>query len=126
MGVGTPSDIMGSVKRGIDMFDCVLPTRSGRTDQAFTHIGQVNLRNACHRSDASPLDPKCICYTCQNFCRAYLHHLAMTKEILGAILLSHHNLHYYQDLMCNMRKAIKANEFYNFEVEFKSNYKTRE
>jgi len=125
MGVGKPEDLIGAVKRGIDMFDCVLPTRSGRTNQAFTRMGEVNLRNACHRSDSNPLDPHCICYTCQNFCRAYLHHLAITKEILGAVLLSQHNLHYYQELMCGMRRAIEAKEFSNFEAEFKSNYITK-
>lgn len=106
MGVGKPSDIVGAVRRGIDMFDCVLPTRSGRTDQAFTRMGQLNMRNARHKDDTRPLDPNCTCYTCRNYSRGYIHHLGLAKEILGATLLSWHNLHYYQDLMQGLRTAI--------------------
>ncbi len=106
MGVGKPADLLGAVMRGIDMFDCVLPTRSGRTNQAFTRRGQLNLRNARHKDDAGPLDPECGCPACANYSRAYLHHLVMAKEILGAMLLTWHNLHYYQDLMTGMRDAI--------------------
>lgn len=106
MGVGKPSDIVGAVRRGIDMFDCVLPTRSGRTDQAFTRMGQLNMRNARHKDDTRPLDPNCSCYTCRHYSRGYIHHLGMAKEILGATLLSWHNLHYYQDLMRGLRNAI--------------------
>lgn len=106
MGVGKPSDIVGAVRRGIDMFDCVLPTRSGRTDQAFTRMGQLNMRNARHKDDTRPLDPNCSCYTCRHYSRGYIHHLGLAKEILGATLLSWHNLHYYQDLMRGLRGAI--------------------
>lgn len=106
MGVGKPADIVGAVRRGIDMFDCVLPTRSGRTDQAFTRMGQLNMRNARHRDDTRPLDPNCTCYTCRHYTRGYIHHLGQAKEILGATLLSWHNLHYYQDLMRGLRSAI--------------------
>jgi queuine tRNA-ribosyltransferase len=106
MGVGKPSDLVGAVRRGVDMFDCVLPTRSGRTNQAFTRMGQVNMRNARHRDDQRPIDPNCACYTCSNYSRGYLHHLVMSKEILGLTLLSWHNLHYYQELMQGLRQAI--------------------
>ena len=106
MGVGKPGDLVGAVRRGIDMFDCVLPTRSGRTNQAFTRMGQVNMRNARHKDDQRPIDPQCACYTCSNYSRGYLHHLVMTKEILGLTLLSWHNLHYYQELMQGLRQAI--------------------
>jgi queuine tRNA-ribosyltransferase len=106
MGVGMPSDIVGAVMRGIDMFDCVLPTRSGRRSQAFTRNGQVNLRNARHAEDLSPLDPACACPACTSYSRAYLHHLTKAQEILGAVLLSIHNITYYQDLMAGLRQAI--------------------
>jgi queuine tRNA-ribosyltransferase len=106
MGVGKPDDIVGAVRRGVDMFDCVLPTRSGRTGQAFTRRGAVNLRNARHRDDARPLDEECPCAACRNYSRAYLHHLCRTKEILGLTLLTTHNLVYYQSLMQGLRAAI--------------------
>ncbi|MEK9724951.1 MAG: tRNA guanosine(34) transglycosylase Tgt, partial [Rhodospirillaceae bacterium] len=106
MGVGKPDDLVQAVKRGIDMFDCVLPTRSGRTDQAFTRRGTVNMRNARHKDDPRLLDPDCACPACTGYSRAYLHHLVMAKEILGMILLTRHNLHYYQELMAGMRAAI--------------------
>jgi queuine tRNA-ribosyltransferase len=106
MGVGKPQDLIGAVMRGIDMFDCVLPTRSGRTDQAFTSHGQLNMRNARHKDDPGPLDDACGCPACKDYSRAYLHHLVMAKEILGAMLLTWHNLTYYQDLMAGMRRAI--------------------
>lgn len=106
MGVGKPGDLVGAVLRGVDMFDCVLPTRSGRTGQAFTRMGQINLKNSRHKDDPRPLDEACGCPACRNYGRAYLHHLVMAKEILGLTLLSWHNLHYYQDLMAGMRKAI--------------------
>ncbi len=106
MGVGRPDDIVGAVMRGIDMFDCVLPTRSGRTGQAFTARGPVNLKNARHREDTRPLDPACDCATCTSFTRAYLHHLVRSQEMLGPMLLSRHNLHYYQQLMAGLRAAI--------------------
>jgi queuine tRNA-ribosyltransferase len=107
MGVGRPSDIVGAVKRGIDMFDCVMPTRSGRTAQAFTRRGELNLRNARHRDDPRPIDAACTCPACANHSRAYLHHLIRSEEILGAMLLTWHNLHYYQDIMRGLRTSIE-------------------
>ena len=108
MGVGTPSDLVGAVQRGIDMFDCVMPTRSGRTGQAFTRRGKVNIRNARHQDDPRPLDAECRCPACTGFSRAYLHHLHRAEEMLGPILLTWHNLTYYQDLMASLRAAIEA------------------
>jgi queuine tRNA-ribosyltransferase len=107
MGVGKPDDIVEAVRRGIDMFDCVLPTRSGRTAQAFTRRGEVNLRNARHADDPRPLDEACTCPTCARWSRAYLHHLVKADEILAPMALTRHNLHYYQDLMRDLRDAIK-------------------
>ncbi|GFZ77056.1 queuine tRNA-ribosyltransferase [Elstera cyanobacteriorum] len=118
MGVGKPSDLVGAVQRGIDMFDCVLPTRSGRTAQAFTRRGTVNIRNARHQDDPRPLDPDCACPACSNYSRAYLHHLARSGEILGAMLLTWHNIHYYQELMAGMRKAIEEDRLDAFAAEF--------
>ena len=118
MGVGKPADLLGAVKRGIDMFDCVLPTRSGRTSQAFTRHGQLNFRNARHKDDPGPLDEACDCPTCGSYSRAYLHHLVMAKEILGAMLLSWHNLHYYQDLMADLRRAVNESALAAFEAAF--------
>ncbi|MFO1188738.1 MAG: tRNA guanosine(34) transglycosylase Tgt [Alphaproteobacteria bacterium] len=106
MGVGKPSDLVGAVQRGIDMFDCVLPTRSGRTGQAFTRQGTLNLRNARHADDPGPLDSACGCTACRGYSRAYVAHLVRSKEILGAMLLTEHNLRYYQDLMSDLRAAI--------------------
>ena len=103
MGVGKPSDIVGAVKRGVDMMDCVLPSRSGRTGQAFTHRGVVNIKNARHQNDPRPLDPLCQCPACQNYSRAYLHHVFKSQEIISSMLITWHNLHYYQDLMERMR-----------------------
>jgi queuine tRNA-ribosyltransferase len=108
MGVGTPADLVGAVQRGIDMFDCVMPTRSGRTGQAFTRRGKVNIRNARHQDDPRPLDAECRCPACTGFSRAYLHHLHRAEEMLGPILLTWHNLTYYQDLMASLRAAIEA------------------
>jgi queuine tRNA-ribosyltransferase len=107
MGVGRPSDIVGAVKRGIDMFDCVMPTRSGRTAQAFTRRGELNLRNARHRDDPRPIDEHCACPACANHSRAYLHHLIRSEEILGAMLLTWHNLQYYQDIMRGLRTSVE-------------------
>ena len=118
MGVGKPDDLVGAVARGVDMFDCVLPTRSGRTGQAFTRRGAVNLRNARHADDPRPLDERCDCPTCRNYPRAYLHHLTQAKEILGAVLLTWHNLHYYQALMASMRRAIGSGGFDAFTAAF--------
>lgn len=118
MGVGKPEDIVGCVQRGIDMFDCVLPTRSGRTAQAFTRRGPANLRNARHADDPRPLDKACTCPTCENYSRAYLRHLVQADEILGATLLTWHNLHYYQDLMVGLRGAIEVGQLDAFATEF--------
>ena len=118
MGVGKPSDIVGAVARGVDMFDCVIPTRSGRTGQAFTRHGAINIKNAKHRDDEKPLDEKCGCYACQNHSRAYLHHLSKSGEILAAMLLSEHNIFYYQDLMRDIRTAIEEKTFTEFAKSF--------
>ena len=121
MGVGKPSDIVGAVKRGIDMMDCVLPSRSGRTGQAFTHRGVVNIKNARHQNDPRPLDVSCNCPACKNYSRAYLHHVFKSQEIISSMLLTWHNLHYYQDLMEKIRKAILNQSFAEFELEFHKN-----
>ncbi|MEM7242780.1 MAG: tRNA guanosine(34) transglycosylase Tgt [Pseudomonadota bacterium] len=118
MGVGKPSDLVGAVARGVDMFDCVLPSRSGRTGQAFTRDGVLNLRNAKFKDDDRPLDPECSCPACQNYSRAYLHHVVKSNEIIASMLLTWHNLQYYQDLMADMRSAIEAGRFAAFEKEF--------
>lgn len=118
MGVGKPGDLVGAVLRGVDMFDCVLPTRSGRNAQAFTRRGTVNMRNSRHREDPRPLDPECGCPACRDYSRAYLHHLFKAKEILGSMLLTWHNLQYYQDLMAGMRAAISAGELAGFAQGF--------
>jgi len=118
MGVGKPADLVGAVARGIDMFDCVLPTRSGRTGQAFTRRGPVNIRNARHLDDARPLAADCACPACRNYSRAYLHHLWRAKEMLGQILLTWHNLQYYQDLMNELRQSIAAGTFAAWSTAF--------
>ena len=118
MGVGTPEDIVDAVSRGIDMFDCVLPTRNARNGWLFTREGDVKIKNAKHREDMSPLDSRCGCYTCRNFTRAYLHHLHRAHEILGARLNTIHNLHYYLDLMRGMRDAIVAEGFSDWRARF--------
>ena len=118
MGVGKPDDLVGAVLRGVDMFDCVLPTRSGRTSQAFTRRGTVNLRNARHADDQRPLDSYCTCPACKDYSRAYLHHLVKTGEILGAMLLTWHNLHYYQELMVGLRGAIDKGKLQAFAADF--------
>jgi queuine tRNA-ribosyltransferase len=106
MGVGTPADIVGAVLRGIDMFDCVMPTRSGRTGKGFTRLGEVNIRNARHADDPRSLDERCKCPVCTNYSRAYIHHLVKAQEILGPMLLTWHNVQYYQDLMWWLKKSI--------------------
>ncbi|MEK9745826.1 MAG: tRNA guanosine(34) transglycosylase Tgt [Candidatus Puniceispirillum sp.] len=118
MGVGKPADLVGGVARGIDMFDCVLPTRSGRTGQGFTRRGPVNLKNARHADDPRPLDAACGCPACTRFSRAYLHHLFKAEEVLSLMLLSWHNIQYYQDLMAGMRTAIEAGQFAAFAADF--------
>ena len=114
MGVGKPADLVGAVRRGIDMFDCVLPTRSGRTSQAFTRAGALNLRNARHADDPAPLDSECGCPACTGFSRAYLHHLVKSGEMLASMLLTRHNLTYYADLMAAMRTAISQGRLADF------------
>ncbi len=116
MGVGKPADLVGAVKRGVDMFDCVVPTRSGRTGQAFTRAGALNLRNARHADDPAPLDPECRCPACTGFSRAYLHHLTKANEILASMLLTQHNLTYYADLMADLRSAISAGRLADFDL----------
>jgi queuine tRNA-ribosyltransferase len=118
MGVGKPADIVGAVARGIDMFDCVLPTRSGRTAQAFTRSGTLNLRNARHAADKAPLDAECACPACVSYSRAYLHHLCRCGEILASMLLTWHNLRYYQDLMAGLRAAIASGTLADFVAQF--------
>jgi queuine tRNA-ribosyltransferase len=118
MGVGKPDDIVGAVKRGIDMMDCVLPSRSGRTGQAWTRRGQVNLKNARHADDPRPLDEDCTCPACRSYSRAYLHHVQRSGEMISGMLLTWHNLHYYQDLMASMRAAIGAGRFDAWEADF--------
>jgi len=118
MGVGKPDDIVGAVARGIDMFDCVLPSRSGRTGQGLTPRGAVNLRNARHKNDPRPLDEACSCPACRNYSRAYLHHTIKCNEIIGSMLLTWHNLHYYQDLMAGLRGAIAQNALAIFVQQF--------
>ncbi len=118
MGVGKPADIVGAVLRGIDMFDCVLPTRSGRTGQAFTRRGPVNIRNARHIEDPRPLDADCSCPACRGYSRAYLHHLWRAEEILGQILLTWHNLRYYQELMAGLRAAVETGRVRDFAARF--------
>jgi len=118
MGVGRPDDLVGAVARGVDMFDCVMPTRSGRTAQAFTHRGTVNIRNARHQRDPRPLDEQCGCPACRNYSRAYIHHLFRAEEMLGPMLLTWHNLQYYQDLMRDIRTAIAADDYPAFMARF--------
>jgi queuine tRNA-ribosyltransferase len=118
MGVGTPVDIAEAVSRGVDMFDCVIPTRHARNGQLFTSRGNVKFRHARYADDTSPPDPDCACYTCQNYSRAYLRHLSRCNEILGARLNTIHNLYYYQTLMRNIREAIKEQRFEQFVQEF--------
>jgi queuine tRNA-ribosyltransferase len=118
MGVGTPADIVEAVLRGIDMFDCVMPTRNARNGHLFTRNGVVKIRNAVHRDDTGPLDPACACYTCRHYSRAYLRHLDRCNEILGARLNTIHNLHYYLDLMRRIRAAIEGGGFQAFAAAF--------
>jgi queuine tRNA-ribosyltransferase len=118
MGVGKPEDIVEAVRRGVDMFDCVMPTRNARNGHLFTHEGVIKIRNARHRHDTGPLDAKCGCYTCKNFTRSYLHHLDKCGEMLGAQLNTLHNLHFYQDLMSDLRAAIAEQRLEAFVSEF--------
>jgi queuine tRNA-ribosyltransferase len=122
MGVGKPDDIVGAVERGIDMFDCVLPTRSGRTGQAFTRAGPINIRNAKFAEDQEPLDPACACPVCNTWSRAYLHHLVRAGEILGAMLMTEHNLWFYQQLMADLRAAVAEERLTGFANGFRALY----
>ncbi len=123
MGVGKPDDIVGAVERGVDMFDCVLPTRSGRTGQAFTRAGPINIRNARFAEDRAPLDAACGCPVCATWTRAYLHHLVRAGEILGAMLMTEHNLAFYQRLMADLRAAIEAGTLSEFANGFRAQYR---
>ena len=122
MGVGKPDDLVGAVERGVDMFDCVLPSRSGRNGQAFTWNGPMNLRNARFAEDTDPLDNRCTCDTCNTYSRAYLHHLVKSQEILGAMLMTEHNIAFYQQLMQAMRGAIGEGRFATFAKDFRRDY----
>lgn len=122
MGVGKPDDLVGAVERGVDMFDCVLPSRSGRNGQAFTWNGPMNLRNARFAEDTDPLDNRCTCDTCNTYSRAYLHHLVKSQEILGAMLMTEHNIAFYQKLMQAMRDAIGEGRFATFAKDFRRDY----
>ncbi|NNL11648.1 MAG: tRNA-guanine transglycosylase, partial [Pseudomonadales bacterium] len=123
MGVGTPEDLVEAVSRGVDMFDCVMPTRNARNGHLFTSQGVIKIRNAVHRHDTGPLDPHCDCYTCSNFSRAYLHHLDKCKEMLGGQLNTIHNLRFYQNLMQGLRDAIATQSLQAFVANF---YQQRE
>jgi queuine tRNA-ribosyltransferase len=118
MGVGTPEDLVNGVANGVDMFDCVMPTRNARNGWIFTRFGDVKIKNARYKDDKEPLDPTCSCYTCRNFSRAYLHHLHRAQEILGARLNTIHNLHYYLDIMQQMRDALDADRFPDWVQQF--------
>jgi queuine tRNA-ribosyltransferase len=125
MGVGKPDDIVGAVERGIDMFDCVLPTRSGRNGQAFTWTGPLNIRNARFAEDLAPLDARCTCPVCGDFSRAYIHHLVKAGEMLGAMLMTQHNLHFYQQLMGGLRTAIREGWLPEFANRFRADYSSK-
>jgi queuine tRNA-ribosyltransferase len=118
MGVGTPEDLVHAVKAGIDMFDCVMPTRNARNGHLFTRFGDLKIKNARHKTDTGPLDPSCTCYTCTNFSRAYLSHLFRAGEILASMLNTIHNLHFYQTIMAEMRAAIEAGRLVSWAAEF--------
>jgi queuine tRNA-ribosyltransferase len=118
MGVGTPEDLVAGVSKGIDMFDCVMPTRNARNGWLFTRYGDVKIRNSKYKDDLRPLDPTCNCYACRNFSRAYLHHLQKVNEILGARLNTIHNLHYYLNLMQEMRDALDEDRFEEWKAQF--------
>ena len=118
MGVGKPDDIVGAVARGIDMMDCVLPSRSGRTGQVFTRMGVLNIKNARHADDPRPLDENCACPACRSYSRAYLHHVFRSQEMISSMLLTWHNLRYFQDIMAGMRAAIAAGTFTQWQADF--------
>jgi queuine tRNA-ribosyltransferase len=118
MGVGTPGDLIEAVSHGIDMFDCVIPTRNGRTGSAFTSRGKLNIRNAKYLTDEGPLDPSCGCSVCRRYSRAYLRHMYQSGEMLAAVLISHHNLAFFLDTMRRVRQAIKLGSFDEFRRDF--------
>lgn len=118
MGVGTPEDLIEAVSRGVDMFDCVMPTRNGRTGSAFTSRGKINIRNAKYANDREPLDANCPCSVCRRYSKAYLRHLYQAKEMLAATLISHHNLAFFLDLMRQVRQSIKSGNFNEFRRDF--------
>jgi len=118
MGVGKPEDLVEAVRRGVDMFDCVMPTRNARNGHLFTRFGVIKIRNSANKTDTSPLDPECGCYTCRNFSRAYLHHLDKCQEMLGAQLNTIHNVYYYQQLMAGLRQAIETGTLSRFVADF--------
>jgi queuine tRNA-ribosyltransferase len=122
MGVGTPEDLITCIDLGIDMFDCVMPTRHARTGSFFTPTGSVSIKQACYLADRGPIDPECACYTCQNYSRAYLRHLYLSHEILAPMLGTIHNLHYYLDLLSRVRRAIAEGRFTQFKKEFFSRF----
>jgi queuine tRNA-ribosyltransferase len=126
MGVGSPEDLVNAVRRGVDIFDCVLPTRLARNHAAMTRTGRLNLRNATFARDPRPVEPGCTCYCCANFSRAYVRHLAVADEILGAVLLSTHNLHLLLSMAREMRAAILAGTFEEYADHFLANYAVRE
>jgi queuine tRNA-ribosyltransferase len=125
MGVGTPDDLLGAVARGVDMFDCVMPTRAGRTGRAFTSLGVLNMRNACHAGDPAPIDPACGCPACARHSRGYVHHLFRASEMLGPMLLTWHNLTYYQTLMRGLRGAILGGDLAAFSASVRAGWKER-
>lgn len=125
MGIGTPDDLIEGIYRGYDMFDCVMPTRNARNGMLFTSFGSINIRNACHAEDPSPIDPKCGCYVCRNYSRAYLRHLFRSGEILASRLNTYHNLHFYLSLMAGARKAIGEGTFCRFRQDFYASKENR-
>ncbi|MDE2276516.1 MAG: tRNA-guanine transglycosylase, partial [Burkholderiales bacterium] len=120
MGVGTPEDLVEGVARGVDLFDCVMPTRNARNGHLFTRFGDLKIRNARHRDDPQPIDTTCTCHACAQFSRAYLHHLERCGEMLAPMLASIHNLHYYLNLMREVRQALDDDRFDAFRVQFKA------
>ena len=123
MGVGTPEDLLEGVERGVDMFDCVLPTRIARNGTAFTKTGKIVVRNGQYKEDFTPVEPGCTCYACKNYTSAYIRHLNNAGEILGARLLSIHNIHFLTNLMEEIKQAIRENRFKEFKEEYLKNYK---
>ena len=124
MGVGLPEDILESVERGMDMFDCVIPTRYARSATLFTNRGKIRLTNKNFRRDFYPIDPNCTCYTCMNFTRAYIHHLYNANEVLSAILASIHNVHFYMNMMSGIRESIMKGRYTEFKREFLAEYQS--